>query len=182
LWVQRTVSALWLVSGIVDVSMNHGKGTGWLSIVGGCLYGAIALQQKAMLFHVSPGVQTTIRFSEAEIVFEQPTLQTLPWNALDGIAKYDGGLLLFFDKSAVKSPLEQRLAIPNRALGDDGVALWSLSERMMLGPLRRLTDQLSVDERGSVRRNDGEWIPNLRAFKTRSPARAKLESLPWRSA
>ncbi len=161
-----------LALGIFEVATNHMRWTGWFYALYGLCYVFIALQTKSRLIDVPAGVETSIRFGPAEIVMERPAPQTLPWSAVEGMDRYEDALIARFFVSEIKPPLEQRIVIPKRAFADGGLAFWHLSERMLLGPLRRVSAQMSVDETGALRRMDAMHIDNVRVRNAKRKPRS----------
>ena len=169
--LQFTAAIAYLVLGIVEVATNHLRLSGWSYIVGGCAFAYLALSRRALIINVPAGVETTVRFTVEEIVFERPAPQTLPWSAVEGVDRFDGAMTLRFLVSEIQAPLEQRIVIPRDAFSDRGIAFWHLSERMLLGPLRRVSAQLSADETGALRRTDAAHIENIRARRVSTKRR-----------
>ncbi len=166
--IQCGVAVLWLALGISEVASNHLRPSGWISIILGCWYFVLAFQLRSRIIDVPAGVETLIHFRTKEIVVERPAPRTLPWSAVKSMDRYRGGLSIRL-ASEVKPALEQRIVLPKQAFEDDGIALWHLAEQQLLGPLRRVSAQLSVDERGALRRTDANHIENLRARRDSKP-------------
>ncbi len=157
------VAVLYIVSGVTELVLDHvrvmQRASGLFHVFVGCLFAMEALLFVRSIVKVPAG-ETLIRFDEAGIVFERPARLTLSWAAVASVDAYDSAFILRIVPSAVTAPLQRRVVIPKRFLDDGGAAFWRLCERKLLGPLRPVSAQISVDETGALRRKDTTRLVN----------------------
>ena len=180
--VSLVVSGGWIAMGLVEVLGNYRPGMGWFNLLLGCLNALNAYVQNSKVVRIPAGVATAMRLGEDGIVLELPAVRALPWSAVESVERYAGSFVITLCSAAIEPPLPKRIAIPKRALGDGGNALWRLCEQTMIGPLRRVSAQLSLDVHGSLRRNDAQSIVNVSGSRDPRRPRATPGTLPARSA
>jgi hypothetical protein len=162
MWSMRVLALLWLGMGVIELATNHASGQGWLDVVVGVSYGALGIARSVKVRKISPG-DTTVRFSEEGVFFERPASREFSWNDIRYLIRSDTAYFLYLDRAAAEPPFDRPIAIPASALGENRIALWELAERMMIGPLRPVSAQLSMDRSGALRRTDTASIVNRHA-------------------
>jgi hypothetical protein len=159
IWLFGLSAILWLAIGGIELATNHGNGKGWFDLALGGFYAAIVIAQRVKVRKVSP-CDTLVRFSEAGVFFERPTVREFSWNAVRSMRRSDTAYYLNLDPAMSKAPLDRVVVLPVSALGENRTDLWELAERMMVGPLRPVSAQVSLDRSGALRRNDAGSIVN----------------------